>query len=249
MQLFYAPELTVSSNICTVKDQEALHITKVLRHVSGDLLWFTNGSGTLFKTRLTTVQKKSVELEIIDFRNYPPPPFASTTLAVGLLKSREKLELITEKATEIGVGELIFFQSERTGREKIRTDRMEQILIAAMKQSLQVWKPRLRLMSSVSEILLEKKGGRIFMAHEKSELGSISDLVSGSDTETLLLIGPEGGFSDAEVQLARESGAQLVSLGRTRLRTETAALVMLARFNRSDETGGIPMYTEGFMQF
>ncbi len=229
MNLFYAPNLSQSDSTVVLPADEAMHAVKVLRAKVGDTVQVTDGTGSFFETTVISVGKKDVQLRV-DGRRFVPRE-QLPVLAVGMIKSRERLEWLVEKSVELGVSKLILMQTERSERSHVREDRLRAIQVSAMKQCLTSWLPELVTGVSFESVLDEGKLAHqpIYIAHEKASSESRMPLADTPDAP-LLLVGPEGGFSDREVQLAVHAGATMVTLGPRRLRAETAALAMLVKW-------------------
>lgn len=206
-----------------------MHAVKVLRTKVGDTVHVTDGKGSFFETTVLGVGKKDVQLRV-DSRLFSPRE-SLPVLAVGMIKSRERLEWLVEKSVELGVSKLILMQTERSERSHLRGDRLRAIQVSAMKQCLTSWLPELVTGVSFEAVLDEGKLAHqpMYIAHEKASSES-KMLHSETSAAPLLLVGPEGGFSDREVQLALDVGATMVSLGPRRLRAETAALAVLVKW-------------------
>lgn len=229
MNLFYAPNLSQSDSTVVLPADEAMHAVKVLRLKVGDAVHVTDGRGSIFETTVIAIGKKDVQLRVDSRRFEPREPLP--VLAVGMIKSRERLEWLVEKSVELGVSKLILMQTERSERSHVREDRLRAIQVSAMKQCLTSWLPELVTGVPFEAVLDEGKLAHqpIYIAHEKASSESRLPHVDTPDAP-LLLVGPEGGFSDREVQLALDAGAAMVSLGPRRLRAETAALAVLVEW-------------------
>ncbi|HAC16006.1 MAG TPA: 16S rRNA (uracil(1498)-N(3))-methyltransferase [Bacteroidetes bacterium] len=244
MQLFYFPTVMGDLETIELRGDEVHHITKVLRHNPGDQIHFTNGIGSLFKAELTQVSGKSLICRLTESKNYTKPYFSSITLAIGIIKLRDRLEFAIEKAVEIGVGRIVLFDADRSERSNIKESRVLGIIEAAMKQSLQVYLPELVVLGSVDEVL-KQDYGRTIVAHEQvqysHQIGQLS-----SDDPVVLFVGPEGGFSEREVNLLTEKSATFIGLGDNRLRAETASLVFLSqmhkKFVENNSATGVQLY-------
>lgn len=224
MQLFYNPDISETSNALSFDKEESRHIVKVLRKTIGDKLYVTNGLGLLFKTEITQASDnkcvvKIVSVEKSSARNY------RLHLAVAPTKMNDRYEWFLEKATEMGIDEITPLICDRSERKVVKTDRFDKIIVSAMKQSAQYHLPRLNEAVAFREFIKTADGSRKFIAHclETGKKSLKSELRRGDDVT--ILIGPEGDFSEKEVQLALHNGYIPVSLGHTRLRTETAAVV------------------------
>lgn len=215
-----APEATQ----ITLDEGESHHAVRVMRMGLGDRLEAFDGRGLRILAQITDPNPKRVRCEILDRQQMPPEPGSSLILGIGLIKKAERLEFALEKATEIGVGAIWLFSADHSETSRIRQDRLQAHLVAAAKQSKRCHVPELRLFSSLDALLKESASRPVIMAHEKT---SDSVATRPIPQNAVLLVGPEGGFSDREVALAVACGAVPYSLGAFRLRTETAALTLL----------------------
>lgn len=234
MQLFYSPEIEKGQTSFTFDKDESKHIIKVLRRKMGDLLYVTNGKGTLFTTKITLDSDKKCVTEIIDSEDQAPTLFR-LHLAVAPTKMNERYEWFLEKATEIGIHEITPIICDHSERKIVKTERFEKIIQSAMKQSLQYHLPILNEPISLKDFLNQDHQGEKYIAHcEETEKVLLKDSID-IHKNYLLLVGPEGDFSTNEINLALAKGYRPVSLGHTRLRTETAALVAVHSFVFTNE--------------
>lgn len=225
MNLFYLPSLDPSSlNTPIILDaEEAYHAVKVLRMHSGDPISMTDGKGGLYKGVIEVANVKNClltarECIVQSRRNF------RLHLAVAPTKNIDRYEWFLEKATEIGIEEITPLMCEHSERTKLRMDRLQKILVSAMKQSMNLYLPRLNELMSFEEFMKQDISGGRYMGYvEEKQEQKLKELYR-IGTDATILIGPEGDFSKAEVQQAVKSGYSLVSLGNTRLRTETAAV-------------------------
>ncbi|UPT70393.1 MAG: 16S rRNA (uracil(1498)-N(3))-methyltransferase [Flavobacterium sp. JAD_PAG50586_2] len=224
MQLFYNPTINETQNSFVFDKEESKHIIKVLRKKESDILHVTNGLGFLFKTKITIASDNKCTVKIISFEKQADPKF-HLHLAVAPTKMNERYEWFLEKATEIGIQEITPIICEHSERKVIKTDRFQKILESAMKQSLHYYLPKLNEPISFKDFIKQKQSGQLFIAHcEETDKKSLKNELKANQNVTLL-IGPEGDFSVKEIQLAIDNNFIPVSLGATRLRTETAAIV------------------------
>lgn len=224
MQLFYNPTLDSSVSQFVFGPEESRHIIKVLRKKEGDLLKITNGRGYLFQAKILTADIKKCKAEIVSTIK-THPKMHSLHMAVAPTKNIDRFEWFLEKATEIGVDQITPIICERSERKVIKRERLERIILSAMKQSLQTYLPKLNDAISYENFIKNTPEGLLFMAHcEKGEKMDLKRRVA-PDKDITILIGPEGDFSPSEIKQANEKGFWPVSLGKNRLRTETAALV------------------------
>ena len=204
-------------------DETSKHIVQVLRMKKGESLKLTDGKGNLLTAEISNDHKKHCGVKITDSR-FTPHDSRKITIAISLLKNSNRFEWFLEKATEIGVSEIIPLICTRTEKEKFRQDRMQNILMSAMLQSQQYWLPLLHQPTLFDEVL-QTPVDQKFIAHcEESNKQSLS-FHQRSSTSKLILIGPEGDFTPEEIEAAYKNNFIPVSLGNTRLRTETAAIV------------------------
>ncbi len=237
MQLFYAPNITPPHY--TLEEEESKHCIRVLRMSTNDTLHITDGRGNLFCCRITDPNPKRCVVEVVSTTpKYNQLPY-QLTMAVAPTKSIERFEWFMEKATEVGVGEIVSLQTEHSERKSIKYDREKRVITSAMKQSLKAFHPTLRDMTPFMELIKEPREGQKFIAHCGETLSPngkphLADLLQkGGDVA--ILIGPEGDFSPKEVAAAVECGWVEINLGTQRLRTESAAVaavVMVATINR-----------------
>jgi len=224
MQLFYNSTIDNSISQFSFSSEESKHIIKVLRKKEGDVLSITNGEGYIYEAKIIAASLKRCKVELISHKKIHLPKH-SLHLAVAPTKMNDRFEWFLEKATEIGVSEITPIICERSERKVIKLERMQKVLQSAMKQSLQAYLPKLNSAIPYSEFLLTEKAGLLFIAHcAKGEKMELKRRVA-PDKDVTILIGPEGDFTQNEIDLAHEKGFLPVSLGRNRLRTETAAVV------------------------
>lgn len=226
--IFYASKSDFNGEISVeIKGQEATHIAKVLRHKIGDSILVADGEGSRFKADITEINKRSVVASIKE-KTERPIPTKKKILALGILRKRDRLEFALEKAVELGATEICIFNSDHSERSNTKEDRLRTITLSAFKQSGRYWLPEVIILSSLDEVFSTYKNSSFIMAHEKIELSIQPKALSNN--QTVLLVGPEGGFSKREVELNGEKGGEFVSLGKNRLRAETAALAFLSQY-------------------
>ena len=223
MQLFYVPNISGAEVI--LDETESKHAIRVLRLQKGDFVQIVDGTGGLFKAEIADANPKKCKLGIIEAeRNFGKRNFHQH-IAIAPTKNNERLEWFLEKATEIGIDEITPLITERSERKTVNPERLEKILVSAMKQSVKAYLPKLNNAKSFKERVKQPFNGKKFIAYiEEKQTVHLKNVV-GKNDNVLVLIGPEGDFSPAEVQLALQNGFQPVSLGESRLRTETAGIV------------------------
>lgn len=229
MNIFYAPPDQIHGTHIELRDQEAIHASKVLRCRPGDDITVTDGQGGWYEGTIVQIAKKSVKIET-SFSEQRQQKQPRMVLGLGIIKKRSRLEFAVEKAVELGASTIALFRSEHTVKEKVRLDRLESVALSAMKQSMQAWLPEIKVYESLGEVVRDHEGYTLLAAHEKTEAKPGVKEEFRRSGDVLLLVGPEGGFSDSEVHFIQDKGGRLVSLGRNRLRTETAAVVLLSQF-------------------
>jgi 16S rRNA (uracil1498-N3)-methyltransferase len=224
MQLFYNSEINKNSENFFFDKEESKHIIKVLRKKDNDILHVTNGLGELFTTQITLASDTKCTVKIISIEKLEQPKF-SLHLAVAPTKLNDRYEWFLEKATEIGITQITPIICERSERKFIKTDRFEKIIQTAMKQSNQCFLPILNEPISYGTFVAKQFEGQKLIAHcEQTNKKSLKEVLKTNEKITLL-IGPEGDFSNKEIDLALKNNYKPVTLGNTRLRTETAAIV------------------------
>jgi 16S rRNA (uracil1498-N3)-methyltransferase len=227
MNLFYAHPDDVQLPLIKLNGQESKHASIVLRHRTGYKISITDGRGNLFQCRIKEIDKNSLtaEVENSSFEEASKPV---VTLFLGLIKKRDRLEFAIEKCVELGVDKILLFKGDHSEKQNVRVHRIEATVLSAMKQSLRYYLPTVSVSESLKDGLNQAaKGATIVVADETSEEGSIQ--VKNS-TENILVIGPEGGFSIKEREELYSAGAKAYSLGKKRLRAETAAISIVDRF-------------------
>lgn len=225
LPFFFEQDITPGTQVFTLSEDSSKHCVQVLRMKEGDQLHLTDGRGTRFTTEIITAHKRSTSVRVLE-ESLMPAQQRRVTIAIGLVKNASRFEWFLEKATEIGVARIVPLLTARTERQHFRSDRMKGILVAAMLQSQQCFLPELPDPVSFDEMLREAHAQRLIAHCLPDEKTSLQQIQVGADV--CMLIGPEGDFTSAEIDAALQSGYQPVSLGETRLRTETAGIVAAA---------------------
>jgi len=227
MQLFYLrnPEKEI-----ILTSEESKHAIRVLRKKEGDILDFTDGKGKAYTAKITTADIKKCRLQIINSEEKPKKHNYHLHIAIAPTKNIDRFEWFLEKATEIGVDEITPIICNQSERKFIKTERCQRILLSAIKQSLKYHLPQLNDAISLNEFLKLNINAAKYIAHCKN--GKKHDLKNMPKGEkTLILIGPEGDFTKKEIDLALANNFKEVSLGTSRLRTETAGIIAVHTTN------------------
>lgn len=224
MQLFYNSDVKPEDKSFFFDKEESKHIIKVLRKKESDKIFLTNGLGYFFESEIISAFEKKCEIRITNVQFHEPTSY-HIHIAVAPTKMNDRLEWFLEKATEIGIHEISPIICDNSERKVYKIDRAEKIVQSAMKQSLQMYLPKINEPISYSQFVKQTIDGQKFIAHcEETERKAFQNEIKPNEKVTIL-IGPEGDFSSKEIKLAIENQFIPVTLGNTRLRTETAALV------------------------
>lgn len=225
LPFFYIDKYDAVQKQIVLDEETSRHVIQVLRMKTGESLNLTDGKGNLLTCLITGDHKKHCSV-IATATSYQPPATRKVSIAISLLKNVNRFEWFLEKATEIGVSEIIPLICERTEKEKFRYDRLQQICISAMLQSQQAWLPVLHQPIAFEQLFQEEvvNNGNKFIAHcmEGSKTQLTSKMINSS---SVISIGPEGDFTPQEIEMALQQHFIPVSLGDKRLRTETAGVV------------------------
>lgn len=246
VRYFYVPEAATQVELPA---EEATHALRVLRLKGGDEIFLMDGEGSFYRAEVTAASSKRCLYEIKETMPQERAWKGHIHLAIAPTKMMERIEWMAEKATEIGFDELSFLNCQFSERKVVKTPRIDKIVISAVKQSHKAWKPVVNELESFKDFIQTPRPGRKFICHcyeeieKKDFFREISSLSNGADAKSAsssasadsnnasssaditVLVGPEGDFSIDEVRLAMENGYESVSLGTSRLRTETAGLV------------------------
>lgn len=229
---YFFQEFRAEDKEVQLSEMESKHIYKVLRKREGDQIGLLNGKGGKAIGSILSYSGKKLTIKIESLDQIPNDLSENLTIAIAPTKNIDRFEYFLEKAVEIGVGEIVPLLCSNSERKVIKKDRLEKILIAAMKQSKRVYLPKLHELTSFSEFIGNDSSEHSFIAHcEKDEDKTYFSRSVDSDKKTTILIGPEGDFSINEISFALKSGYQAVSLGDSRLRTETAGIYSCVCFN------------------
>lgn len=223
---FFEPSIEASSTHFALSELTSKHCIQVLRMRAGESLHLTDGVGNLYTASIVEPDKKNTVVKI-DTVVHTPRPQKNVCIAIGLLKNTGRFEWFLEKATEMGVTKIVPLICERSERSNLKQDRMQGVLVAALIQSKQTWLPVLTGPLTVAAFIKEHPSDQKLIAHcEESNKTELKDIANSNDTS--ILIGPEGDFTPTEIETALSANYSPVSLGNTRLRTETAGMVAAA---------------------
>jgi len=225
LPVFFTKEIAPLHQHLTLDEDTSRHVSQVLRMRAGELLQLTDGHGNLLTAELTEAHKKHSAVKITDAK-FIERRQRKTTIAISLLKNANRFEWFLEKATELGIQQIVPLICERTERQHFRHERMQSVLVSAMLQSQQSWLPELHEPVQFVQFVSDISGNaQKFIAHlvEGEKRKEFSETMDRS-SDNIILIGPEGDFTKEEVMLAVKHGYIPVSLGETRLRTETAGI-------------------------
>lgn len=232
MHIFYTPDIQVNSEL---PKEEFRHCVQVLRLAEGDEIVLTDGKGSFYKAVITLVSNKRCLVDIRETTSQDSLWGCHLHIAIAPTKNMDRMEWLLEKATEIGVDEFTFLNCRFSERKIIKTERLEKIAISAIKQSLKATLPQLNEMTDFNKFVTREFKGQKFIAHcYEGQKQFFKDVIRKGE-DALILIGPEGDFSPEEVELAIKHDFLPVSLGKSRLRTETAALVACHTMNLENQ--------------
>ena len=229
MHIFYTPD--ISGKTYTLDETESKHCVRVLRLAKGDEITLVDGRGGFFTAEIADPNPKRCAVNVVKSEmNFGLRNF-QVHIAIAPTKNIERIEWFLEKATEIGIDQVTPLLCHHSERKEIKNDRLEKVMISGMKQSLKAYLPRLDGMTRFSDFIRLPFSGQKFIAHcEEQHRELLKNLVKSGESY-LILIGPEGDFSPDEIEMAIHAGFQPVSLGESRLRTETAGVVACHTFN------------------
>ena len=233
MHIFYTPD--ISGNNYTLSEDESKHSVRVLRLGKGDQIMLFDGLGGCFNAEITDTNPKRCTVKVIQSElNFGFRKF-QIQIAIAPTKNIERMEWFLEKATEIGINRVIPILCQHSERKEIKPERLEKVMVSAMKQSLKAYLPQLDPLTKLSELIRQPFEGQKFIAHCEEQGRELLKNRIVQNQNYLILIGPEGDFSPEEIELALKSGFEAVSLGESRLRTETAGVVACHTLNLLNE--------------
>ncbi len=232
MIIHYTSEIDSESNTITLLGDEALHCAKVLRKRIGDEIFVTDGLGTLYTCRIAEMSKTSCKSNIVDSKLYPKRNY-ELTISICPTKKQSRIEWFVEKAVEIGVSRIMLTQTKRTEKSRLKEERIHKIAISAMKQSKNLYLPEIITDYSWMDLINRNDLGNRYIAHCEDPDTHLSKICPIAEN-CVVAIGPEGDFTGQEIEDALNLGWKEVNLGPSRLRTETAGVVVasiLAQIN------------------
>src|SRR3990172_4077855 len=232
MHLLYSPDITGKKY--SLNEEESNHAIRVLRLKQGDFIHLTDGKGAIYKAEITESNHKKCMLEVIDVQREYGKRDYYLHIAIAPTKNISRFEWFLEKAVEIGIDEVTPIICDCSERKILKTGRLNKIIIAAMKQSLSAYLPRMNEAINYTDFIRLGFDGQKFIANFSKKITRLS-ICYKSQNNALILIGPEGDFSQNELALAVKNGYNSVGLGKNRLRTETAALVACHTINLLNE--------------
>lgn len=233
MNIFYTPNVT--SGTYTLSEEESKHCIRVLRLSEGSIIQLIDGNGGFYQAEIITANPKKCSVKIIEtIKNLGQQNFY-LHMAVAPTKNIERFEWFLEKATEIGIHEITPIECEHSERSSVKTERLNKIIVSAMKQSIKAYLPKLNELIPYKNFITKKFNGKKMIAHCHEGKKELLKNIYHPQTNVLILIGPEGDFSPKEIVIAIENGFTEISLGKSRLRTETAALTACHTINLINE--------------
>ncbi len=226
MESFYVPPDRISRDGCLVEGEEFSHLTHVMRRRVGDAIRIVDGAGTAYDAVIEEIGGKQARCRITARRERPGEPAIHLTLGVAILKNGANFDFLVEKTTELGVSAIVPLLTERTIPRHARPERWHKIALAAMKQSGRSVLPQVGELQTLDRFLATSAAAGVrLLPHEKTGRPSLREALPGGTRSVVAAVGPEGGFSESEVERAVSAGFFPVSLGPRRLRSETAALM------------------------
>ena len=230
MHVFYTPDINSAEYM--LNEEESRHCMKVLRLVVGDMVHLIDGRGGLYEAEIINESKRNVTLHVLKTTSEYQKRNHRLHIAVAPTKNIDRLEWFLEKATEIGIDEITPLICDRSERKVVKEDRLSKVITSAVKQSLQAYHPQLNEAVNYKEFIAKHSADNKMIAHciDGEPRQFISDVISAGQS-CLILIGPEGDFSPNEIQQALQNNFKPLTLGNTRLRTETAALAACFEVN------------------
>lgn len=238
MHRFYCPEI---ADTLTLGEEDSKHCVKVLRMTEGEAIEVVDGNGNLYTCRITMAHPKRCAIEVQEVKHQVPHWGHQIVLGIAPTKNMDRIEWLVEKIVEMGVDRIIPLRCHNSERTVVKTERLRKIMVSAMKQSLKATLPRLDEMTPIEKVLGEPFEGTRCIAYcdemlPRDQRHTIASAYRPGQ-DVMVLIGPEGDFSPNEVEMAATSGFKPITLGESRLRTETAGLMAIAAIHALDMAG------------
>jgi 16S rRNA (uracil1498-N3)-methyltransferase len=233
MHLFYTPD--ISEKTYVLNEQESKHCIRVLRLEKGSQIELVDGRGGFYLAEIIDPDPKRCRVAVISVSNNFGQRNFSVHIAIAPTKNIERIEWFLEKVTEIGIERITPLLCRFSERKEIKTDRLEKVMVSAMKQSVKAYLPQLDPLTKFNDLIVREFSGQKFIAYCSEQHRNLLSKLIVPRQNYLILIGPEGDFSPEEIEKAMQYGFQLVSLGDSRLRTETAAIASCHTFSVVNE--------------
>lgn len=231
MDLFFHPELEETTKHLKFEGEEFHHITRVMRYVTGQEFSVTNGKGLIANAKLLEISKSNCVCEVIEIKSFPKRKENLIAL-VPILKNLERFEFAIEKLTELGVNEIVPYYSERSVKKNFRFERSQKILISAIKQSFNPYLPKLRELTLFDKYF-ENVNQNDLILYGNPEGKTLIQLMNSIDLSIsqniIITVGPEGDFTEQEIEILKSKNGIAVNLGNNRLRSETAIISLLVQ--------------------
>lgn len=225
IELFYSDEIIKGTNEIVISDDEAHHALNVMRHSEGDIIYVTDGKGTIYKTEITDIKKNNAILRIVQALKYQNE-FENVYFCIPRLKNNDRFEFAIEKCIELGITNFIVFESDRTIAKGDKSEKWFKAGLSAMKQSIRSYAPNFIFKKNIDEIIsgYSNREFKLFAFDQKAETQFSKELeeISNSDKKIVFLFGPEGGISERELYLLKD--CKFLRLTDNRLRSETAII-------------------------
>lgn len=235
MNLFYIPDLILPQDkeqwLVELPSDEASHAIKVLRLSLGNSINITNGEGLMVEAEIIAINKKQCVVKVVNYTEDFGKRDFNIHIAVAPTKNIKRFDWFLEKATEVGIDEITPIITSHSERKEIKIDRERKVITAAVKQSLKAYHPKLNEAITLKQFLKQDFNDELFIAHLLGPDQLLLKNAYKTGSSICILVGPEGDFSEEEILLAIEKGFKPISLGNTRLRTETAALASCLTIN------------------
>ncbi len=233
MQLFFTPD--INSELYTLPEEESKHAIRVLRMKTGDVMNLIDGKGNLYTAEIISDNPKRCEVKITDTKKEFEKRNHYLHIAIAPTKNIERFEWFLEKATEIGIDEITPIESKNSERAVVKNERLNKVIVSAIKQSIKAYLPKLNEIKPFEKFLKEFSADGKYIAHCREGVKQNLKTIYSKNKSAIILIGPEGDFTKDEIELAKQNGFKEITLGNSRLRTETAGVVACTIINNLNE--------------